>query len=134
MPRRHVIVARDPNEPGPDEQPSALAIAPVSVATFEQGGVVTLALSGEFDIASADRVSDALTAAQPTGGERVVIDLRTLSFLDSTGLRTLLGAHFRAEEGGGRVSLVAGPGPVRQLLDLVQVGEVVEVLEQPPRA
>lgn len=131
-----LVHARDPYDPGPtdDDFAPTLAIAPVSVATSTRGRVVTVALSGELDIASTDRVAEALVEAQPTGSGRLVIDLRRLSFLDSSGLRTLLAAHSRADEGGGRVSLVAGPGPVRQLLDLVQVGEVVEVLEEPPGA
>lgn len=129
-----LVHARDPHEPGSTDEDSepAVAISPVSVATSRRDEVVTVALAGELDIAAADRVSEALAEAQPTGAERLVIDLRQLSFLDSSGLRVLIAAHARADELGGRVSLVAGPGPVRQLLDLVQVGQVVEVLEEPP--
>ena len=54
--------------------------------------------------------------AAERGQRELIIDLTRLEFLDSTGLGALIGAHKRAKEGGGRVSLVVQEGQILRLL------------------
>lgn len=49
-----------------------------------------LMLDGEFDLANAPTVGQAIDDAVTVGGRDLVIDLRGVSFLDSSVLRTLI--------------------------------------------
>ena len=55
---------------------------------------------------------------------RVVLDLRELEFIDSSGLRTLLTARRRADEAGAEFSLVAGHRGLERTLEIAGVHKV----------
>ena len=57
-------------------------------------GSLRIVVRGELDLASAERLEAALTAATE---HSILVDLRGLTFMDSTGVRTLLQA---TEEAG----------------------------------
>ena len=61
---------------------------------------------GDLDIAGAPELQEALHLALASDARAIVIDLRGLELLDSTGLRALLEAM--AGEGGERIALVPG--------------------------
>jgi anti-sigma B factor antagonist len=79
-------------------------------------GAQVFALHGSLDIATSPTVRAALLDAAERGQRELIIDLTRLEFLDSTGLGALIGAHKRAKEGGGRVSLVVQEGQILRLL------------------
>ena len=88
-------------------------------------GVVTLALAGELDMATAPTLRAALHDHRDAD---VVLDLRAVSFLDSTAIGILMRAAERAERAGRRV-LVRGlqPGPRRVL----EISGVLDRLTSP---
>jgi anti-sigma B factor antagonist len=61
---------------------------------------------GELDLAGAPELREALLLALASDANAIVVDLRGLDLLDSTGLRVLLEAQ--AGEGGERISFVQG--------------------------
>lgn len=61
---------------------------------------------GDLDVAAAPELQEALRLALASDARSIVIDLRGLDLLDSTGLRALLEAQ--AGEGGERISFVPG--------------------------
>lgn len=69
---------------------------------------------GELDLATAPELEEALVSAIEAGDE-VVLDLRELEFMDSSGVRVLVVAHTR---GAGRFSLIAADpkSPVTKIL------------------
>ena len=69
---------------------------------------------GELDLATAPQLDEALVAAIEAGDE-VVLDLRELEFMDSSGVRALVVAHTR---GNGRFGLIAAAptSPVTKIL------------------
>ncbi|HEV7774196.1 MAG TPA: STAS domain-containing protein [Conexibacter sp.] len=54
------------------------------------------------------------------GFATIVLDLRQLTFMDSTGLRLLLRLDAESRSDGFRFAIVDGEGPVRRLLELTQ--------------
>lgn len=78
----------------------------------------TVILDGELDLASADALEDEVRELRADGFEMVVVDLRSVGFLDSTGLRTLLSLHSAAKREGHRLVLVPGPRQVQRLFEL----------------
>jgi anti-anti-sigma factor len=83
--------------------------------------IVRVALAGELDIASVGEVQAQLSELREAGFEHVVLDLRELTFIDSTGLRLILSENAVARENGGRFELIAGPPRVQRVFELTEV-------------
>jgi anti-anti-sigma factor len=73
----------------------------------------------------------ALQALPEPDLELIIIDLRRLEFMDSTGLHLLVQAQQQAEESGRRLALVRGGDQVQRLLDLSGVGHALTVVDAP---
>jgi anti-sigma B factor antagonist len=58
-----------------------------------------------------------------------VLDLRALSFMDSSGLRALLAADARAKEAGRRLVLVRGDERVQRVLRITRLDERLEIVD-----
>ena len=102
--------------------------------TTEDGDRVTLALSGELDLASAGDVEEELSRIEQSRPAQIVLDLRALSFMDSTGLRLIAGADHRAREDGRRVTIVQGPEAVKRVFSITRLDERLEIVEADPPA
>jgi anti-anti-sigma factor len=87
------------------------------------GDTARLRLSGELDVDTAAAAEEALRALRGAGATRIVLDLRGLEFMDSTGLRLALRWDAMARADGFAFAIVPGTGPVRRLLDLTGTAE-----------
>ena len=87
----------------------------------------SIVVSGALDITTAEQLERALLAAEADGPRTVELDLRGVSFFDSTGLQMVLGAHVRAREAGRRLLVVAGQSEARRVLDLAEVSAELEL-------
>jgi anti-sigma B factor antagonist len=63
--------------------------------------------------------------------ELVVVDLRGLQFMDSTGLHLLIQAQQQAHDLGRRFALVRGPDQVQRLFDLTGLTETLTIVGSP---
>lgn len=98
----------------------------VSVASGD--GSHTLSLRGELDIATADQLTDALATVTPAAGERLVIDLTEVGFMDSTGLRVLIATNRQAQAAGYELVIVTGESPAKRVLELTRMDEHMRVV------
>lgn len=99
----------------------------IDVKRERDGEAVVFRLRGSFDIATSPSVRAALLEAADEGSHDIVVDLAPLTFLDSTGLGALIGAHRRALENGGRLRLVVADGPIARLLNVTGLMRVFAV-------
>lgn len=90
----------------------------LGVTVVELAGRPTLAVRGELDIAGVEGFETALAQAESEQPPVLVIDLREVTFLDSSGLRTLLSADRRAKTDGRRLVLVPGPEAVHRVFEV----------------
>ena len=95
-----------------------------SVLTEQHGDAWVVIPTGELDLATAPALEDALQGAFDGGSGRVVLDLRELEFIDSSGLRTLLTARRRADDARARFSLIAGHRGLERTLEIAGVHKV----------
>jgi anti-anti-sigma factor len=95
------------------------------------GDVVTIAFSGELDISRADDVERQLERIEGERPPTMVFDLRGLEFLDSTGLRLILGADSRSRRDGRRVVIVPGPDTVHRVFRITLLDRRLEFAESP---
>jgi anti-anti-sigma factor len=102
---------------------------PLAISSSALAGTVTVALGGEVDIDVADRVGDALRLAVGGSEPEVVVDLRAVTFLGSTGVRLLLEAGDQARLRGTSFGIRLGASPARRVIELVDMGDRVEILD-----
>jgi anti-sigma B factor antagonist len=106
----------------------------LEVTTEIEGTTAQLALEGELDIASAPQVEHELERLEAGEPALLVLDLRRLAFMDSTGLRLIVAADARAREQGRRLIIVRGPEPVQRILHMTRLDERLEIVEDPAAA
>jgi len=73
---------------------------------------------GELDLATVPELASRIAVLREAGCDDLVLDLRGLSFLDSTGLRLLLENRQDAEQDGWRFSIVDGERPISRVLEV----------------
>jgi len=103
---------------------SSLLVQPFQADVVVGRDEVVVALAGELDLQSADVLEREVAALHAAGRDRVVIDLREVGFIDSTGLRVLIGLHRTAEHEGRLISLVPGPQPVQRIFELTATAQL----------
>jgi anti-sigma B factor antagonist len=106
----------------------------LELETEETDGYVRLALTGELDISSAPQVEEALARIEAGKPPLILIDLRSLEFIDSTGLRTVLSADARARDHRRRLAVVRGPRPVDRIFSVTRLDERLEIVDEPESA
>jgi anti-sigma B factor antagonist len=79
------------------------------------GGVATVKFAGELDMASTPEAEGAFQDALTSGASRIVVDLRDLDFMDSTGLTLLVRWDLGARNDGYDLAVVPGPEPIQRL-------------------
>jgi anti-sigma B factor antagonist len=87
---------------------------------------------GELDLDSVHRVEAALEGLRDEGCANLVLDLRGLTFMDSTGLRLVIRWDTAAQEGGFRFAVVPGADVVQRVFRLTGMDEHLTVAEPPP--
>ena len=115
-------------EPAAEAHPSQGAFG---IEVDERGSGVHLLLTGELDIEQAPALHERLEEVEAGRPELLVLDLRRLGFMDSSGLREIIGAVRRGRAENRRVVLVKSHGPIEQVLDVTRVDEFAETVEDP---
>ncbi len=90
-----------------------------------------IAVAGELDLSSALTFDDEIRRAEDRRPQTLVLDLRRLRFMDSTGLRLIISAQSRARTRGRRLAIVLGSEPVRRLFRLAGVNRRLEIVDHP---
>jgi anti-sigma B factor antagonist len=89
---------------------------------------ITLALTGELDMASADLLEQALAGAEIESKPMVVLDLQQIDFIDSTGLRIVLATLERCRDRGQQFAITPGSPQVQRLLSVTGLGEHLPIV------
>lgn len=78
----------------------------LDIKTEQHDDRCSLTLDGEVDVATSPSLKSALVSVAEQGCSRIVVDMRNVTFIDSSGLGVLVGALRRARENGGSVHVV----------------------------
>ncbi|WP_331772596.1 STAS domain-containing protein (plasmid) [Embleya sp. NBC_00888] len=105
------------------------------VHTATDGARTLLRIGGEIDIDTAPQLRQALDTVLGSGARRVNVDMRAVTFCDSTGIHALLYARATAVERGIALTLVPCD-KLRRLLDITGTAHLFTCLAfaPPPRA
>ncbi|MFF8092878.1 STAS domain-containing protein [Streptomyces sp. NPDC016675] len=88
-------------------------------------GIRVLALAGEIDHDTGGQLRQALDAAG-TDRPRIVLDMRQVTFMDSSGINILIAAHQDIATSGGWLRLAAPADAVLRVLRLVGVDQLID--------
>jgi len=89
------------------------------VDPYLEGAHTVVGVTGEVEVASSSVLRDTLLALLNRGAASLVVDLRGVTFMDSTGVGSLLRIHHRQSLLGGAVHFVADQPAVLRVLDLM---------------
>jgi anti-anti-sigma factor len=78
---------------------------------------VVVSVRGDVDLTTFDAVQSALDAAG-AGATVLVLDLRAVGFMDTSGLRLVISQQRRAEAGGYRFAVVPGSAKIQRLFEI----------------
>ena len=92
-------------------------------------GTLTIGLEGELDIATAPAFERLLRDVERDRWPIVAVDLRHLSFIDSSGIRVLLGANDRIGRLGGRMVFRHASRAVRRSLAAIGVDGILDLTD-----
>jgi anti-sigma B factor antagonist len=92
---------------------------------------VVLRLDGELDLASVPLLESEVELATLDDTATIVLDLRGLEFLDSTGLRAILLLDKSSSERGQTFALVRGSPQVQRLMTMTRVDEHLKIIATP---
>ena len=98
-----------------------------SISTSDRDGRAVVVIRGELDLATAPDL-EATLSERLDAGQDVIVDLRELAFLDSTGLRVLVAAHARVE-GEEQSFLIVRPPPGATIEKILAISGVERVLD-----
>lgn len=101
----------------------------LELTTETEGTTVRLALTGELDIAGVARVEQELERIEQAPPATIVLDLRALAFMDSTGLRVIIAADGRAREQARRLVIVRGSDTVQRIIEMTRLDERLEIVD-----
>ena len=99
------------------------------VDTQSSSRAITLTLSGELDLLSAPALERALERLPESDAELIIVDLRGLAFMDSTGLHLLVQVQQKAHASGRRLVLIKGSEQVQRLFELTGVTDNLTIVE-----
>lgn len=89
-----------------------------------------LALTGELDLSRVGRLEEVVRAAR-ADARHLELDLRELTFIDSSGLKALVAVHQAAEDGDFTYNLVPGPPIVHRTFVLTGLDQVLRFAGRP---
>jgi anti-anti-sigma factor len=106
--------------------------AELDIAVEHSGPTVRIVLHGELDVAADRRLSEMLSSVAANDTHTVVIDLRGVTMMDSSGLRWLITAHALSQEEGFRLWIVRPTGHVARTLAATGMGARLPIVDRPP--
>ena len=122
-----------PNACSPAEPPTGTSLSTqdgcllrINVSQAEEG-VVTIAVTGELDLATASLIGDTfdrIDSAQPV---HVHLDLSGVNFCDAAGLSAFLAADRLLRATGGRLTLIQPSTQIRRLLTITKLDEILAI-------
>lgn len=101
---------------------------PFEVQVERLGATARVILAGELDLTG----KEAFTRALAEAGEEaslVVVDLRRLDFMDSTGVHCILRANIESQRNGHRLAVIRGPEQVQRAFEVTCTEDSLPIVD-----
>lgn len=101
----------------------------LDISTQRVGQACIVVLKGEVDVYTSPRLKQELVEAVDAGCVNMVVDLRRLEFIDSSGLGVLVGGLRRVKEKGGTLRLVCDKESILKVFRITGLDRVFAVFD-----
>jgi anti-sigma B factor antagonist len=92
-----------------------------------------MTLRGELDVVCADAFKRRFAEATEDEPAHVVVDVRELTFVDSTGLALLLGVNQMSQDGGFELSIISTEGGASsKIFRMTGTDKILPLVDEPP--
>src|SRR6476469_1725038 len=105
----------------------------MKIELWGERDAVCVAPEGDIDLSTVTAVAGQLQRLLESRARNLVLDLRQVSFMDSSGLRLILQWTDCADEHGFAFAVIQGPPPVARVFELCGVGDLVRLRAVEPR-
>ncbi|HEX8156994.1 MAG TPA: STAS domain-containing protein [Solirubrobacteraceae bacterium] len=100
------------------------------IRSFRDGDAHVIKLAGEFDPENADALERELRRGELSEAQVIAVDLRELTFIESTGIRLIFEAHQRSSQGSNRLVVVRGPDAVQRAFEVCDVAATLPFVDR----
>jgi anti-anti-sigma factor len=104
-------------------------VVPFALERQLSSGIARVVVRGELDLSTGPRVEEEVRQLETEAPEVLILDLREVTFFDSTGLQLVLDADVRAREEGRAFIVAPGDGEPRRILELAEVADRLNLEE-----
>jgi anti-anti-sigma factor len=104
----------------------------LNVSSEGLGDAIVVRLTGDFDLYSSAEVRSAVDALFEQGTGEVFLDLNGVTFLDSSGLGTLVGLQKRANRAHRRLVLCGLSRQVDRMLEITHLRDAFTIAPEVP--
>ena len=101
---------------------------------LDEDGIHILQLEGEIDLETSPDLRELLGAQIEAGRSRLLIDFSGVTYIDSSGLATLVEYVQKAMKFGGHLALAGISERLRTVFDLARLGEIFAIYTSVPEA
>jgi anti-sigma B factor antagonist len=99
------------------------------VQTHVEPSHTVVTVSGEVDLATAPELRAAAMDAATGGARELIVDLRPVEFIDSSGLHVLVEIHREMVNRGGACTIVRGSSAIHRTFEIAGLDEVFTFIE-----
>jgi anti-sigma B factor antagonist len=101
----------------------------LEVETRESQGLPVIDVGGEIDVYTVPMFKKAISEAIDRGHRHLLIDLADVTYMDSSGFGTLLGATKRLRPYGGSLSLIGCNEVITRMLKITRLDTIFAMYE-----
>ncbi len=101
----------------------------VVVNKYGDEGVVVMEVSGSVDSETVDRFSQAVKGVLEEGCRCLLMDLRGLTYINTSGLSVIADAFRKAHQCGGSLKLAGARPEIKELLDVVRFTRIIDIFD-----
>jgi anti-sigma B factor antagonist len=99
----------------------------MDIHTRYYNDVIILSVNGRFDAVSTSYFAQVVNEQIAAGYQRLVVDLKKVDFLDSSGIKALVQATQLARQQGGDFRVANARGHVKFVLNLASIDSIIKV-------
>ena len=100
----------------------------------EPPGFTVIEVGGEIDVYTAPKLRERLVGLVESGSYRLIVDMQSVEFLDSTGLGVLVGGLKRVRAHEGWIDLVCTQSRLLRIFRITGLNRVFDIYDSVPEA
>jgi len=106
-----------------------------TVSTRDAGDIKIIELHGKITIGSGDlQMREGIHAALTAGAKKIVVNMKDVTTIDSSGIGELVGCYTSVTNKGGKLKLLHLPPKINDVLTVTQLITVFDVYESESEA